>query len=317
MRWGVRVADAGLAVAAVAGVLCIVLAIAAVVFDVRVTLFSTGSMSPTIPAGSAAVARGIPAADVRVGDVVTVERPGRLPITHRVTSVAPVPDGMPEARRITMRGDANAVEDPFPYDVERVRVVVFSVPGIAPVLSAAGTPAVMAGVTLAATVLVVAVFWPRRRPGPRRGRGGRGGSIAGAIALVGVMAAAPPVATEAAWADAESAAGAVSALTATPPSGIRCTQSGLLVPASLAWDPAPAGAAVTGYRWTMVGASNRSGTLAASATSLTLNANLVELGTSTFTLYAVRADGWEKAGTTATIGFVSLVLGLTSSCSVP
>ncbi|MEH3090271.1 MAG: hypothetical protein PGN24_12005, partial [Microbacterium arborescens] len=188
-RWGVRIADAGLAVAAVAGVLCIVLAIAAVVFDVRVTLFSTGSMSPTIPAGSAAVARGLPAADIRVGDVVTVERPGRLPITHRVTSVAPVPDGMPEARRITMRGDANAVEDPFPYDVERVRLVVFAVPGIAPVVAAAGTPAVMAAVTVAATALVVAVFWPRRRPGPRRRRAG---SIAGAVVLVGALAASPP-----------------------------------------------------------------------------------------------------------------------------
>ncbi len=162
-RWGALVADTALAVAGVAGALCIVLAIATVLLDVRVTLFSTGSMSPTIPAGAAAIARGIPATEVEVGDVVTVERPGRLPITHRVTAVAPVPGGAPDARRITMRGDANAVEDPFPYDVDRVRVVVFSVPGIAPVLSAAGTPPVLAAVTVAATALVVGMFWPRRR----------------------------------------------------------------------------------------------------------------------------------------------------------
>ena len=162
-RWTALLADTALGVAGLAGAICIVLAIATVLLDVRVTLFSTGSMSPTIPAGAAAIARGIPADQIQVGDVVTVERPGKLPITHRVTSIAPVTDGTPEARRITMRGDANAVEDPFPYDVERVRVVVFSVPGIAPLLSAAGTPPVLAAVTVAATALVVGVFWPRRR----------------------------------------------------------------------------------------------------------------------------------------------------------
>ncbi|SDQ63991.1 signal peptidase I [Microbacterium sp. cf332] len=167
----VRLADTVLALAAVLGAVCIVLSIATVVFDVRVTLFSTGSMSPTIPAGSAAVARGIPAADIRVGDVVTVERTGKLPITHRVTGVETVPDGSAGMRRITMRGDANAVEDPAPYDVERVRVVLFSVPGIAPAIAAAGTPPVMAAVTVATTALVVAVFWPRRtRDDARRRR---------------------------------------------------------------------------------------------------------------------------------------------------
>lgn len=158
-----RAGDVLLTLAAVAGATCIVLAIATVVFDVRVTLFSTGSMSPTIPAGAAAVARGIPADEIEVGDVVTVERPGQLPITHRVTSVGPSAGGSAEARLITMRGDANAVPDPFPYDVERVRLVVFAVPGVAPLFAAAGTPPVMAAVTVAATTLVVAMFWPRRR----------------------------------------------------------------------------------------------------------------------------------------------------------
>ena len=157
------IGDCILQVLAVGGVICIALVICAFVFDITLIMFKTGSMSPTIPTGSLAVVREVPADSVEVGDVVTVERPGRLPITHRVTAVAPVPGGAPDARRITMRGDANAVEDPFPYDVDRVRVVVFSVPGIAPVLSAAGTPPVLAAVTVAATALVVGMFWPRRR----------------------------------------------------------------------------------------------------------------------------------------------------------
>lgn len=164
--------DTVLTVAAVLGALCIALVIAAALFDVRIILFSTGSMSPTIPAGSAAVVRQIPAAEVHVGDVITVDRPGKLPITHRATSVTTVPDAADDVRRITMRGDANPVDDPFPYDVAHVRLVVLSVPGIAPAVAALGNPWVLGTVTVAATALVVWVFWPRRS---RRGDGGGGG----------------------------------------------------------------------------------------------------------------------------------------------
>ncbi len=45
-------------------------------------------MEPTIPTGSLAVVHEIPASEIAVGDIVTVDRPGQLPITHRVTSVA-------------------------------------------------------------------------------------------------------------------------------------------------------------------------------------------------------------------------------------
>ncbi|WP_157535787.1 S26 family signal peptidase [Microbacterium sp. Root166] len=160
--WGAVLGDGALTVAAVLGAVCIALVIVAAIFDVRIILFSTGSMSPTIPAGSAAIVRHIPADEIAVGDVVTVDRPGKLPITHRVTSVAEVPDASAEMRRITMRGDANAVDDPLPYDVERVRLVVGSVPGIAPVIASMGNPWVLGTITVCATVLVVWVFWPRR-----------------------------------------------------------------------------------------------------------------------------------------------------------
>ncbi|QLD11639.1 hypothetical protein HW566_07560 [Microbacterium oleivorans] len=140
-------------------------------------------------------------------------------------------------------------------------------------------------------------------------------AAAGAIALA---LTAPPVVTDAAWSDSEFGSSSVSALTVASPGAVRCVQSGLLVPAVLGWNAAPAGGNVTGYRWTLVGASNRSGTLAATATSVTLNANAVELGTSTFTLYAVGPGGWERAATnTAAVGFISIALGVTSSCSTP
>ncbi|HEY1105973.1 MAG TPA: S26 family signal peptidase, partial [Agromyces sp.] len=96
-----------LTLAAVAGALCLVLVVAAGVFQVGIVLFRTGSMGPTIPAGSAALVREVPASSLAVGDVVTVDRPGRLPVTHRIVAID---DGSgPELRRLTLRGDANPV----------------------------------------------------------------------------------------------------------------------------------------------------------------------------------------------------------------
>lgn len=217
-RWA-SAADAGLAVAATLGAVCIVLAVAAVLFDVRIVLFRTGSMSPTIPAGSAAVVHGIPAPEVRIGDVVMVERAGQLPVTHRVVGVDRVP-GADDARSIRMRGDANAVDDPEPYRVTEVRRVVLALPGVAPVLVALGSPWVMGGLTLAATALIVVVFWPRRRrdrgepdagesrdgappPGSRRARRTAGVGAAVALVLTAAAAAGTPQPARAATGVAE------------------------------------------------------------------------------------------------------------------
>lgn len=154
-------ADVLLWLAAIAGLACIVLVVIAFTANITLIMFRTGSMAPTIPAGSVAVVQSVAASDVRVGDVVTVDRDGDLPVTHRITSVAP---GADEGERvITMRGDANAADDPYPYTVQTVRVVLFSIPGIAAVIVAMGSPSVLGALTLGATALVVWAFWPRSK----------------------------------------------------------------------------------------------------------------------------------------------------------
>ncbi|MFD8237474.1 MULTISPECIES: signal peptidase I [Actinomycetes] len=153
-----RVRELLLNLAAAGGAVCIVAVIATVVFSISLVLFKTGSMSPAIPAGSLALVREIPAAEIQIGDVVTVNRPGKLPITHRVQTITPAQG---EARTITMKGDANAEPDPAPYVVERVRVVLWSVPGLAYPLAAAANPVVLGATTLAVAALVTWVLWPR------------------------------------------------------------------------------------------------------------------------------------------------------------
>lgn len=164
-RVGRTLGDLLLWVVAIAGAACMVLVVLALTANITLIMFRTGSMSPAIPAGSVAVVQSIPASDVEVGDVVTVDREGDLPVTHRVTSVAP---GSTDAERVlTLRGDANAADDPYPYTVRSVRIVLFSVPGIASVIVAMGDPWVLGGLTIGATALVVWAFWPRSAPGRR------------------------------------------------------------------------------------------------------------------------------------------------------
>ncbi|SDP36673.1 signal peptidase, endoplasmic reticulum-type [Nakamurella panacisegetis] len=164
-RVGSVVRNTLLNLAAGGGVLCIVLVILAATFHISLILFKTGSMSPAIPAGSVALVRQIPAAQVEIGDVVTVDRPGRLPITHRVIAIKPATDGQVW---LTLRGDANPAPDAAPYLVSTVRRVLTSAAGLAPVIVAVSERWVMVAVTLTISALVTWAFWPRDGSGRAR-----------------------------------------------------------------------------------------------------------------------------------------------------
>lgn len=187
--------DVLLWLAAIGGAICIIVVIAAVGFHVTLIMFKTGSMEPTIPTGSLAVVHQIPAEQIAVGDIVTVDRPGDLPVTHRVTSVA----GSGDTRTITLRGDANEMDDAVPYVVDSVRVVWWWIPGWAQVIVWFSHPVVLGALTVGATGLVTWAFWPRepghgRRRLPRNARG-RGRSIAtgsaGALLVAAALVVAP------------------------------------------------------------------------------------------------------------------------------
>ena len=159
---GFRLVDALLTTAATAGLVCIVAVVAAVGFDLTLIMFTTGSMAPTIPAGSLSLVRQIPATEIRVGDVVTIDRANQLPITHRVTSVEAIAgDPSGNSRTITMRGDANATDDAAPYTVTEARIVVTSVPGLAYAVAAVSHPLVLGASATGAAALVAWAYWPR------------------------------------------------------------------------------------------------------------------------------------------------------------
>ena len=152
--------ETGLNLAALGGLVALTLVALAFFFNISLIMFKTGSMSPSIPTGSLSLVREISAAEIKVGDVVTVDREGTLPVTHRVTAETAV--AADATRSITLKGDANELEDPAPYTVSTVRIVLWSAPGLANVVVWFSNPLVLGSITLGASALVVWAFWPRR-----------------------------------------------------------------------------------------------------------------------------------------------------------
>lgn len=111
-------------------------------------------------AGDLIISKPIPAAEVAVGQVVVVRRPDGAYVAHRVASIGAVPSD-PEARSLTLRGDASAADDPYVYEVTEARLVVTSVPHIGgPLYAALHPPGLLWTVGGLAVVAVAYLRWP-------------------------------------------------------------------------------------------------------------------------------------------------------------
>jgi signal peptidase I len=177
--WSVLRLLRGLVLTATAalGVVSLLAVAAGLVLDVRPLVVISGSMEPTIPVGSLIAGRTVPAAEVQVGDVVTVpRREGTTDlVTHRVVEVRSS-DAAEGARELVLRGDANASDDASPYTVTEVRRLVLTVPGAGYLVQTLQTPrglVLLGGVLLAAVVLTFAVPSGAAAPSGRRRAAGR------------------------------------------------------------------------------------------------------------------------------------------------
>lgn len=156
-----RATDAVLWAVSILGTLAATAAALCLIFGYSIVLFSTGSMTPTIRSGDLTVVKSVSASEIRVGDILTVDREDQLPITHRVTRIE---EGDSEEKRIiTMKGDANRIPDRDSYEVERARVHVFTVPGVAHLYDRVfSNPFVACSVFVIVGALATWGLWPRR-----------------------------------------------------------------------------------------------------------------------------------------------------------
>jgi signal peptidase I len=224
-----------LTVGAVVGLACIASGLAAVVLGIRPLVVESGSMSPTIAAGSVAFAHPADAAELSVGDVVSVETDTGGRVMHRITALAPEDAGAADDRPVvdlTLRGDANPIPDEERYRVASADRVLFSVPMVGYAVVWMRSPLGM----LAVVALVVVALTTLRRPGVRRVGGA---TAAVAIAALGLAAAGPMAVrgTSAHFTDTASADARIGAATIAPPVGLTCTSD--LLAATIAWPADP------------------------------------------------------------------------------
>lgn len=113
----------------------------------------TGSMRPSIDPGDVVMAQPVPAANIKIDDVVTFNDPTRNNdlVTHRVKSLI-VKDG---TLNVQTRGDANNTPESWSVPVDgRVGRVVFVIPKVGHVGQVLRTPA---GILLAVVFPIVAI----------------------------------------------------------------------------------------------------------------------------------------------------------------
>ncbi|QIM19045.1 signal peptidase I [Leucobacter coleopterorum] len=139
--------------AAVLGVICALVAVVAIVWGVRPIVFSTNSMSPSVPAGSLAFTIPVDSAVIAPGDIVSAQRlgDGKL-VTHRVVSV----DHKESNTTLIMRGDANSSNDAAPYDVsDGAQKVIWHIPHAGGLVTVFQSPWIIGG---ALALLVIALI---------------------------------------------------------------------------------------------------------------------------------------------------------------
>lgn len=157
MKWLKRIGDAFLTVAAIAGVLGLVLFVGIQTGNLQSLVVVSGSMIPTYEAGDGIVSRRVPAGALEVGDVVSVFTREGVLVTHRVVQVE---DGPGAARTLTLRGDNNPVDDPEPYVVEDALVPMVRIPGARDAIEVLRRPTVGIPVVVAACALVGFALMP-------------------------------------------------------------------------------------------------------------------------------------------------------------
>lgn len=109
---------------ALLGLAVTALTVVATLVGLRPLVVRSGSMEPAVRTGGMVLVQEVSAREIAVGDVVAVDRPDGVRVTHRVVSTTPAG----EAATLVLKGDANDQVDPDPVAVTRAGRVVFTAP---------------------------------------------------------------------------------------------------------------------------------------------------------------------------------------------
>lgn len=150
--------ELALTLGALLGLAITALTVLAAQTGLRPLVVRSGSMEPTIATGSMVLVERIPADQIRVGDIVAVERPDHTRVTHRVVAL----ERRGETVELTMKGDANEDPDAVPVPVHHADRLVRQVPHIGRFAGWLATA--QGGFAIGCAVTAVALTVLRRRP---------------------------------------------------------------------------------------------------------------------------------------------------------
>jgi signal peptidase len=146
-----------------------------------------GSMEPTIPLGSAAIAEPAAAASIDIGDVISVRAGNGAVVTHRVTRIVDREGGT----WFELKGDANADPDPVLIDAATMLgKVTATIPYAGFLLRFFATPAAVVMVLGLGCTLILALYLLDDVAQPRRRRTSGGAAATGARADAAATASA-------------------------------------------------------------------------------------------------------------------------------
>lgn len=134
-----------------AGVLSTLLAVAVTLVGLIVVVTSllgfhlyaiaTGSMAGTLDPGTLAIAREVPVGELTVGDVITDVPPAETGISHPVTHrIIDIDDTAAAQPTFTTKGDANATNDPWTFQLSAPPRLGWSTPCPFSVVRCCGSP---------------------------------------------------------------------------------------------------------------------------------------------------------------------------------
>ncbi|MBY6676671.1 signal peptidase I [Rhodococcus sp. BP-241] len=216
--------ELALTVGAALGVLCMTAAVAAALFSITPLVFQSGSMSPAIDTGALALARTVPATDVRAGDIVTVEREDGSRLTHRVDDIQ---GSTSDSVTMILKGDANDFPDSNPYTVTEVDRVFAHVGTLGWAVAWLSSPtAIVAGGLLVG--LLVLIAWKPSATAPAQTASPSSGSATVMVSVFTVALLALSVT------GAPAAHAALAPDSGTAVSGTLTTRAGVAAPGSLA-----------------------------------------------------------------------------------
>ena len=149
--------EVALTVGAGLGLVCLLLAVVAPVFGIRLLVFESGSMTPTVETGGLALTRTVAADELAIGDIVSVTPGADQRVTHRIVGI----EQSSGPTLLTLQGDANPAPDPEAYPVTEADRVFVHVNRLGFVVDALASPYAVFLAGAFVTVLLVVGF--RRR----------------------------------------------------------------------------------------------------------------------------------------------------------